>query len=162
MSVGQWYGLKVIFDEFKNPTVIGRKGEPLKVSKCGNGKYLGVCTSHNGKNVTLYLHRLIAEMYIPNHEGLESVNHKDGNRYNNAVENLEWVTEGQNREHAYANGLRSTRPIVPVVCVNKDGNGFWFPSITSTKKHGFNPRHVISCCSGQRKTHSNYFWRECI
>lgn len=53
-----------------------------------------------------YVHRLLAEAFIPNPLGLPEVNHIDGNRQNNALSNLEWVTGQQNKIHAVKTGLR--------------------------------------------------------
>lgn len=68
----------------------------------------GYCTCHlavKGKNKAARFHRLVAEAFIPNPKGLPQVNHIDGNKRNNAVENLEWVTDEQNKAHAAAHGL---------------------------------------------------------
>ena len=68
-----------------------------------NGKgYLRVCTGGKRR----FVHRLVAEKYIPNPENKPQVNHKDGNKLNNSIGNLEWVTNQQNRDHAVKNGLQ--------------------------------------------------------
>lgn len=66
------------------------------------------CVDDNGNTRMLYQHRVLAELFIPipgNSKGL-TVNHKDGNKSNNALDNLEWCTYGENNQHAWDTGLR--------------------------------------------------------
>ena len=86
--------------------IIGRRGKLLKISK---GKYPFTALCRNGKNYRLSIHRLVLETFIgPCPPGMEA-NHKDGNKYNSDVDNLEWVTRSENRKHAFRVGLQSSR-----------------------------------------------------
>ena len=80
---------------------------PAVVSYTGRQKKYGVVTYRNekGKWTNAYVHRLVAAAFLPNPDHLPQVNHKDGNTRNNRVENLEWVTASQNRQHSYDIGL---------------------------------------------------------
>lgn len=71
----------------------------LKPCKCG--KYYSVTLCKNNKIVRKYIHRLVAETFISNSNNLLDVNHKDGNTYNNCVNNLEWCTRSENIKHSY-------------------------------------------------------------
>lgn len=99
--------------------------ERYSVDECGNvsnnitGTMLKTRLSTNGylrvglrtgtveyeRPKTLNIHRLVAEHFIPRVQGKEQVNHKDGNKLNNHIDNLEWATNSENIRHAYANGL---------------------------------------------------------
>lgn len=85
----------------KSGEVINRKnGHVVKPQPNGKGYYR---VSIGGK--LRFVHRLVAELYIPNPENKPQVNHKDGNKKNNTVDNLEWVDNQENRNHAVKNGL---------------------------------------------------------
>ena len=83
----------------------GKTGEYLKPSYDKQG-YARVSLYNNGKSTTIKIHRLVAEAYIPNPENKTDVNHKDGNKSNNDVSNLEWATRSENIKHAFNNGLK--------------------------------------------------------
>ena len=66
-----------------------------------NKRYPSVCLiDKDGKRYYKSIHRLVAEHFIPNPHNKPQVNHKDGNKQNNVVKNLEWVTASENRKHA--------------------------------------------------------------
>lgn len=69
--------------------------------------YLRVILSLNRVPKLLSVHRLVAIAFIPNPENLPQVNHKDGNKLNNSVENLEWISNENNIKHAHENNLRA-------------------------------------------------------
>lgn len=94
------------------------KGLILKQYDNGNG-YLHVVLSMNGKTVTKKVHRLVAETFISNPDNLTEVNHKDCNRANNNVENLEWCTRSYNRQYREKYGVSQTEALGnPVFAIN--------------------------------------------
>lgn len=90
-------------------------GRYVKPQPNGMG-YLRVCIG--GK--LMFVHRLVAEKYIPNPEGKKQINHIDGNPKNNRVENLEWVTQEENMAHAVKNGLQPIHEKHPMAKLNWD------------------------------------------
>lgn len=71
------------------------------------------------KREDLYVHRIIAELFIPNPNNLKQVNHKDCNRQNNNINNLEWVTQKENYEYALNQGFL-TRDLKTGKYINKN------------------------------------------
>ena len=67
-----------------------------------------------------FVHRLVAEKYIPNPDKKIQVNHKDGNKLNNCVDNLEWVTNQENRNHAVENNLHLKGSKCPYAKLNEN------------------------------------------
>lgn len=80
------------------------KGQVLNPDIAPNG-YYRITLAVEGKRKQAYIHRLIATHFIDNPNNLPQVNHKDGNKLNNSMDNLEWVTVQENTIHAYKNGL---------------------------------------------------------
>ena len=89
------------YEVTKNGKIINKHtGREIKQQKNGKGYYrVGI-----GKKL-VFVHRLVAEKYVPNPYGLPQVNHKDGDKTNNNSDNLEWVTNQKNRDHAIEHGL---------------------------------------------------------
>ena len=80
-------------------------------------EYMYIGTTNNYKTIQacgkqLKVHRLVAAAFLPNPEGKQEVNHKDGNKANNYVENLEWITASENIQHAYRTGLMKGKPVI--------------------------------------------------
>lgn len=84
-----------------------RSGRQLKPEIIWDG-YERVTLSQEGKLKRFRVHRLVADAFIPNPIGLQMVNHKDGNKRNNQISNLEWVSCQQNTIHAFDNNLRKS------------------------------------------------------
>ena len=83
----------------------GRR-KKLRGSLDGKGYLQYELTGNDGSKAFPKAHRLVALAYIPNIENKPQVNHKDGDKLNNKVDNLEWVTNRENRVHAIENGLK--------------------------------------------------------
>lgn len=98
----KWINIK----DFENYRISSRgdiknkKNKKLVPHKKSNG-YLTITLSKNGFTKTFYIHRLVAECFIENKNNKPCVNHKDGVRSNNNIENLEWVTYSENSIHSY-------------------------------------------------------------
>lgn len=73
-------------------------------SRKSNG-YLTLQLYKDNKPKNCYIHRLVAEAFVPNANGKETVNHINGNKHDNRAENLEWSTYAENNRHAYDTGL---------------------------------------------------------
>lgn len=87
-----------------NGRVDNRSGRVLKqkINRYGYGE---VTLSSDGKRKTYLVHRLVAAAFIPNPENKQTINHKDGNKLNNHVNNLEWATQKENQQHKWQYGL---------------------------------------------------------
>ncbi|AKQ08395.1 HNH endonuclease [Bacillus phage PBC2] len=72
----------------------------------------------DGSYKTYLVHRLVAEAFIPKVESKEFINHKDGSRLNNHVDNLEWCDYVENNNHAFDNGLMSTNHSIKLIKID--------------------------------------------
>lgn len=87
-------------------------------SHANNRGYEMVSLYVDRKNSPKLVHRLVAEAFIPNPENKNQVNHKDENLGNNCVDNLEWVTDNENKVHSALSAGGTQRPARPVVAVD--------------------------------------------
>ena len=88
------------------------KGRPIGKHPSGKG-YLVAVLSNDGVYRREYIHRLVAKAFLPNPEDKPEVNHIDGNKHNNSVSNLEWVTKSENGKHNYAVlGRKRSKPML--------------------------------------------------
>lgn len=130
----------------------------------GNG-YLTVRLSNNGKVVNYSVHRLLAEAFIPNPENKPCVNHKDGNKLNNSLDNLEWVTYAENTKHATRIGINKVpiRPKTRIACYSSGGDLlFKFDSISQAAAYtGVSRKTIMRVANGSNKCNTKYKFKEC-
>lgn len=106
------------------------------------------------------VHRLVAEAFIPNPHNYPEVNHKDEDKLNNKVENLEWCTTHYNVNYGTSIKKRSKIQSKPIIQFTLDGEYIReFDSIASAEKLGFNSGGISMCCQGKYKHHKGYIWR---
>ena len=100
------------YDVCENGEIFSNVGKRKKIiGKISKAGYRMVVLTINGKKTYKNVHRLVAELFIENISGLTQVNHKDGDKINNNVSNLEWITPKGNLLHARDNSLLSTNKI---------------------------------------------------
>ena len=128
-----------------------KKSKLLKPS-IHNG-YYSVCLWQNSKGKQHRVNRLVAEAFIPNPLNLPEVNHKDENKLNNQVENLEWCNSKYNCNY----GNRNQKLSRPIQCIETK---VIYPSILEAgKQTGINHTHLGDVARGKRKTAGGYHWK---
>lgn len=119
--------------------------------------FVGLC-GDGGRKMKL-IHRMVAEAFIPNPDNKPEVNHKDGNKTNNRVDNLEWVTSSENVIHAYNTGLKKPsgpHKIRPIRIVE---TGEVFDDCHECARSiGGNHWAISACLRGIRNTHLGYHY----
>ena len=148
-----------------------KKGKLLNPSFCRG--YKKITLSKDNKRVSKQVHRLVAQAFLLNKDNLPQVNHKDGNKLNNTVDNLEWCTCKENILHAFKNNLRTKEGIRKsvkamnkknmknIIQLSKEGTFLnEFMSLREAQKNtGINEKNISACLVGRTKTAGNYIWR---
>lgn len=160
---------------FRNNKYIIKKEKILKqhISKQG---YLSVGLSDKqGKRKTYRVHRLVAQAFIPNPQKLFCVNHKDENKSNNIITNLEWTTTIENNRYSFnlhqerikymqtddANRKRAEKKKKAVIQMNKENKkiNVFEGVIDASIKTGFDKSTIANCCRGYYQFAYGYKWK---
>ena len=147
-----------------------RDGRILKTQFDKKG-YARVRVTIQGVKKSLKVHRLVAQLYVPNPDNLPQVNHIDGDKTNNSASNLEWVSNYDNAQHAIANDLwenvyrasqkaNETRK-TPIYSIDSEtGERRDFESVSEAERF-FNSRHISDVLNGKRsRAAGQYFYRK--
>ena len=161
-----------------------RSGKLLKPNK-DHGGYLYVSLFNHCKQKCAKIHRLVAEAFIKNPETKRTVNHIDGNKENNCVENLEWATHSENIIHANKSGLRvvtdaqrkaASENGSKTCAMNRPKKRVYAIRLNEEQgieKHEFESAHegarfvsgsasaIVRCCKGKQNIHKGYEWGYC-
>ena len=147
-----------------------RKGRILK--KVINTKgYYYINLSKKSKIKNTRVHRLVAKAFIENPNNYKIINHIDGNKLNNRVDNLEWCTFSHNNKDAYKQGLKkptwkgkynNLHPLSKKVCqYDLEGNFIkeWDNASDIKRQLGYCAENIRNCCKGRRKKAHNFMWK---
>lgn len=149
---------------------LGRKigGKLLECTRHSGG-YLRVCLYKEGSKTYKYVHRLVALAFISNPEHKDQVNHINGEKTDNSVENLEWATSQENNIHAKSTGLNVNKrgedsssykgPILQIDAYTGELIRVIHGGNLALKELGFTPSSVSACITGKRKSHKGYLFR---
>ena len=121
--------------------------------------YLQVVLYKEGKMKTFRVHRLVANAFIENPNNYPMINHKDEDKTNNCVDNLEWCTNSYNQKYGNCPKKIAEKLSKLVYQYTKDRTliAIW-QSTMECSRQGFDGGHIAACCRGERKTHKGYIW----
>lgn len=158
------------YEVSENGQIKNRTTGHIKAQRIKNNGYVITDLSRNGEVKTVHIHRLVAEAFIPNPYNLPEINHKDQDKTNNNVENLEWCDRIYNNNYGYKNELMlETRKMKN--CINapqaiqqidKSGNIIaTYPSMREAERQtGINNTRISAVCRGRSRQAGGYIWKK--
>lgn len=138
-----------------------RKKERILKIKINQNGYANVCLCLNGISNYQRIHRLVAYAFLKNKNNKREVNHIDGNKLNNNINNLEWCTRSENLKHAFATGLHINKSSKKVNQYSKNGK---FIKTHKSMKAAYRELgkidngYISKCCRGLAKTVHGFKW----
>lgn len=127
----------------------------LRPRKCRG--YDRVTIYKNGRKHDKFIHRLVGETFLNNPTNRNEINHIDGNKNNNHVDNLEWCTRSENISHAFNTNLKTPSGGLPSKKMRVMETGVIYESAyTCAKDLDLDQRHINHCLTGKRKSHKGY------
>jgi hypothetical protein len=126
----------------------------------GNGYFYVTLYRSNGSKEKHYVHRLVAESFLPNPNSLPTVNHKDECKTNNRAENLEWVTYAENLNYGTHNERCADSKRKPILQLSPDGAFIreWGSTDQVAKELGFHQSNINKCLHHKRNFAHGYRW----
>lgn len=136
-----------------------KKDKIKKIYSRGISKYMSVLLCKNNKPRNFYIHKLLAQTFIDNPLNKSEVNHIDGNKFNNSLNNLEWVTHKENMQHAWKIGLK--KPVNEIPISQYDLKGNFIKRYISCAKAEFETgaSNIYRVACGNRKTSGSFIWK---
>ena len=136
-----------------------RKEKILKGGKDGSG-YLYVPLYKERIRKNYKIHRLVASAFLPNPDNLPQVNHKDEDKSNNRVENLEYCNSQYNNNYGTHNERMAKSLSIPVLQFSFNGEFIkkWDSATQVQNELGFDNSDISKCCKGKKKTCGGYKW----
>jgi hypothetical protein len=126
-----------------------------------NRGYLLVNLCKNGELKTFKVHVLVAKHFLPNPHGLTEINHKDEDKTNNRLDNLEWCTRSYNVNYGTRVARQRERVIKAVVQFSKNGDMIAvYDSMSNARRSvGVSVQHIAACCKRKVPTAGGFMWK---
>ena len=134
--------------------------ERIRKARKNNCGYLYVGLNKDGKKKQYFVHRLVATAFCDNLMGYTEVNHKDEDKQNNCMENLEWCTSKQNCNHGTRSKKVAEKLSKPLFSVDKEsGLIMWWESIMEAERcTGIAHQNICHCLKGRQKSAGGHIW----